>query len=68
MSDLDACCHSGEGHPWNNADVVGAVKPSLITTLIRHDDSVEMRNRGIERPFYTLSYDFELGRTMELAA
>src|SRR5215831_980011 len=47
------------GDPWINSDVVGAVKPSLITTPIRHDDSVEMRNRGIERPFYTLSYDFE---------
>jgi len=36
--------------------------------LIRHDDSVEMRNRKIERPFYTLSYDFELGQSMAIAA
>jgi len=56
------------GDPWINADVVGAVKPSLITTLIRHDDSVEMHNRGLERPFYTLSYDFELGGAMAKAA
>lgn len=42
-----------EGDPWIDADVVGAVKASLITKLARHDD-----DRG--GSYATCSYDFVL--------
>ena len=42
-----------EGDPWIDADVVGAVKASLITKLVRHDDASE-------GSYATCSYDFVL--------
>jgi catechol 1,2-dioxygenase len=46
--------------PWIDSDVVGAVKPSLIAGLEKHQDPAELRKRGIEHPYFTLNYDFVL--------
>jgi catechol 1,2-dioxygenase len=56
------------GDPWIDSDVVGAVKDSLVVSLQRHDRPEELRNRGVNQPFCTLSYDFVLPRTMAHAA
>ena len=42
-----------EGDPWLNADVVGAMKASLVTKLAWHDDDPECS-------YATCSYDFVL--------
>jgi catechol 1,2-dioxygenase len=54
--------------PWIDSDVVGAVKQPLIISLEKHDDPAELRKRHVDRPFYTLSYDFVLPRSMAKAA
>jgi catechol 1,2-dioxygenase len=48
--------------PWIDSDVVGAVKPSLIAALQKHEDAADVRGRELERPYFTLSYDFALPR------
>jgi catechol 1,2-dioxygenase len=56
------------GDPWIDSDVVGAVKGPLIVGLQRHDDPADLRRLDLTRPYYTLSYDFVLPRTMAKAA
>lgn len=48
------------GDPWLESDAINAVKDSLIVTLERHESQAEMRERGVDRPFYTCRYDFSL--------
>lgn len=54
--------------PWIDSDVVGAVKDSLIAGLEKHEDPAELRKRGLERPYFTLTYDFVLPRSLAKAA
>jgi catechol 1,2-dioxygenase len=56
------------GDPWIDSDVVGAVKQSLIVTLNKHDDPVELKRRGLDQPYYTIAHDFVLPRLMRKAA
>ena len=48
------------GDPWIDSDVVGAVKPSLVTELRKHDSPADLEAHGLKRPCFTLSYDFTL--------
>ena len=48
------------GDPWIDSDVVGAVKPSLVTELRKHDSPADLEAHGLKRPYFTLSYDFAL--------
>lgn len=48
------------GDPWIDSDVVGAVKPSLVTKLTKHDSPAEVEGHRLERPYFALNYDFTL--------
>ena len=48
------------GDPWIDSDVVGAVKPSLITRLTKHDSPADLEAHGLKRPYFALDYDFSL--------
>jgi len=54
--------------PWLDSDVVGAVKPSLIAGLEKHEDPADMRKRGLERRHFTLAYDFILPTLVKAAS
>jgi catechol 1,2-dioxygenase len=56
------------GDPWIDSDVVGAVKQSLIVTLNKHEDPAELQKQGIDKPYYTIAYDFTLPRLVRKAA
>lgn len=56
------------GDPWIDSDVVGAVKQSLIVTLNKHEDRAELQKQGIDKPYYTIAYDFALPRLVRKAA
>jgi catechol 1,2-dioxygenase len=56
------------GDPWIDSDVVGAVKQSLIVTLDKHEDRADLQKRGVNKPYYTISYDFTLPRIIRKAA
>jgi len=56
------------GDPWIDSDVVGAVKQSLIVTLNKHEQPADLRDRGLNKPYYTISYDFSLPRVLRKAA
>jgi catechol 1,2-dioxygenase len=56
------------GDPWIDSDVVGAVKQSLIVTLRKHEDPADMQKRGVDKAYYTISYDFALPRLIRKAA
>ncbi len=56
------------GDPWIDSDVVGAVKESLITTLDKHEDTADFKQRGFDRPYYTVRYEFALPRLLRKAA
>jgi catechol 1,2-dioxygenase len=49
-----------EDDPWLESDVVGAVKPLLVTKLEKHEDPAEAKARGLEQPFFTCSFDYVL--------
>ena len=49
-----------EGDPLLDSDVVSAVKASLIATLTKHDSAADLEERGLNRPYFTLVYDFTL--------
>lgn len=48
------------GDPWIESDVVGAVKPSLVTELAKHDSPADRAVHGLKPPYFTLDYDFIL--------
>jgi catechol 1,2-dioxygenase len=49
-----------KGDEYLESDTVFGVKDSLIVDFVRHDDPLEMRERGLEEPFFTAEYDFVL--------
>jgi catechol 1,2-dioxygenase len=48
------------GDPWIESDVVGAVKPSLVTQLTKHDSPADFEAHGLKRPYFALDHDFTL--------
>jgi catechol 1,2-dioxygenase len=48
------------GDRWIDSDVVGAVKPSLVTELKRRDQPADLEAHGFHRPYFALTYDFML--------
>jgi catechol 1,2-dioxygenase len=50
-----------EGDLWIGKDVVEAVKPELITRLVRHEKDSDRRAKSIGLPYWSCSYDFVLG-------
>ncbi len=49
-----------KGDPVLDSDVASAVKASLIATLTKHDSAADLEERGLNRPYFTLVYDFTL--------
>ena len=49
-----------QGDPRLDSDVASAVKASLITTLTKHESATDLEERGLNRPYFTLVYDFTL--------
>jgi catechol 1,2-dioxygenase len=49
-----------KGDPRLDSDVASAVKASLITTPTKHDALADLEERGLNRPYFTLVYDFTL--------
>ena len=47
---------------------MGATKNDLITTLEKHDDPADYRQRGLEEPYYTVHYDFVLAEARKPVA
>jgi catechol 1,2-dioxygenase len=56
------------GDPWIDSDVVGAVKQSLIVTLNKQESPADLQKQGLDKPYYTVSYDFVLPRLVRKAA
>jgi catechol 1,2-dioxygenase len=48
------------GGQYLDSDVANAVRDGLVATLMRHDDEKEITSRGLDRPYYTVAYEFEL--------
>ncbi len=48
------------GDQWIDSDVVGAVKPSLVTPLSRHDSPADIGGHALKGPYFRLDYDFGL--------
>lgn len=48
------------GGQYLDSDVANAVRDGLVATLERRDDEKEMRSRGLDRPYYVVSYEFVL--------
>jgi len=46
--------------PWIDSDTINAVKKSLILNLEKCEAPDEMKKHGLDKPFYTSSYDFIL--------
>jgi hydroxyquinol 1,2-dioxygenase len=49
-----------EGDPYLESDAVFAVKNSLVTQFVRHESGVAPDGRRMDRPYYTVAYDFGL--------
>ena len=49
-----------EDDPWIDCDVIEAVKPELITRLVRRAASSDTRGRALGRQYWSCSYDFTL--------
>jgi catechol 1,2-dioxygenase len=49
-----------KGDPLLDSDVASAVKGSLIATLTKHDSVADIEERNLNRPYFTLVYDFTL--------
>jgi hydroxyquinol 1,2-dioxygenase len=49
-----------EGDPYLESDAVFGVKNSLVAEFKRHDPGVAPDGKRVERPFYTVSFDFGL--------
>ena len=46
--------------PYLENDTIGAVKPTLVRPLRKHEDEEEMAQRGLDAPFYTCEFDITL--------
>ena len=49
-----------EGDRWLDSDCANAVKRELIVRLEPHDSPADLAARGVDRPYFTTSYDFRL--------
>jgi hydroxyquinol 1,2-dioxygenase len=49
-----------EGDPYLESDAVFAVKNSLVVNFARREPGVAPDGKRMERPYYTVSYDFGL--------
>jgi protocatechuate 3,4-dioxygenase beta subunit len=50
------------GDPWLQSDAIGAVKDSLVVELERHDSIGELKERGLDRPYFSCRFDVRLQR------
>jgi catechol 1,2-dioxygenase len=48
------------GDPYLDNDTIGAVKPTLVRPLSRHESAEELEQRGVARPFCTCRFDVVL--------
>jgi protocatechuate 3,4-dioxygenase beta subunit len=48
------------GDPYLENDTIGAVKEPLVRSPERHEDEAELRERGLEAPFFTCAFDIRL--------
>jgi protocatechuate 3,4-dioxygenase beta subunit len=48
------------GDPYLENDTIGAVKESLVLSPERQEDDTEVRERGLEAPFFTCDFDIRL--------
>jgi hydroxyquinol 1,2-dioxygenase len=49
-----------EGDPYLQSDAVFAVKNSLVTPFVRHEAGAAPDGKRMDRPYYTVEYDFGL--------
>ncbi|HEY7413836.1 MAG TPA: intradiol ring-cleavage dioxygenase [Ktedonobacteraceae bacterium] len=49
-----------DGDPYLDSDAVFGVKSSLVTNFERHEPGVAPDGKEMDRPFYTMNYDFVL--------
>jgi catechol 1,2-dioxygenase len=50
----------GSDDPYLATDVAAATKDELVVDPVRHDDPAELAQRGLDRPFYTATFDIRL--------
>jgi protocatechuate 3,4-dioxygenase beta subunit len=48
------------GDPYLDNDTIGAVKESLVRSPDKHEDEAELRERGLDTPFFTCEFDIRL--------
>src|SRR5215208_61964 len=48
------------GDPYLENDIIGAVKEPLVRSPERHEDEAELRERGLEAPFFICDFDIRL--------
>jgi catechol 1,2-dioxygenase len=48
------------GDPYLGNDTIGAVKESLVRSPERHEAEAELRQRGLEAPFFTCDFNIRL--------
>jgi catechol 1,2-dioxygenase len=53
------------GDKYLNDDFAFATREGLIPELVRHTDAAEQRDRGVDAPFSTMSFDFSLPQAVE---
>src|SRR5215213_9792510 len=53
--------------PYLNNDTIGAVKPTLVKPLKKHENEEELTQRGLDAPFYTCEFDITLKSAMSAA-
>jgi catechol 1,2-dioxygenase len=51
--------------PYLHDDFAFATREGLIPELVRHTDPAEIKARGLNEPFATITFDFELNREAE---
>jgi hydroxyquinol 1,2-dioxygenase len=49
-----------EGDPYLESDAVFAVKNSLVVNFARHQPGVAPDGRRMDKPYYSVRYDFGL--------
>ena len=49
-----------EGDQYLESDAVFGVKDSLVEKFVRHEPGIAPDGRRMDRPFYTVQYDFGL--------
>jgi catechol 1,2-dioxygenase len=52
------------GDPYLHDDFAFATRDGLVPTIEHHTDAVSLRNRGVNRPFATITFDFVLPRAV----